>query len=73
MVAKVRIDLDELQRLRAEHNYSISDLAQILGYKTPTGYWLIEQGNRKVSVDTLYRLAEAYSCHMEDLITLTGE
>ena len=73
MVAKVKIDLDTLKSLRAEHSYSISDLANLLGYKTPTGYWLIEQGSRKVSIDTLYRLSEIYGCHMEDLVTLTGE
>ena len=72
MVAKVKIDLDALKNLRAEHSYSISDLASLLGYKTPTGYWLIEQGNRKVSIDTLYRLSEIYGVHMEDLVTLTG-
>ena len=32
----------------------------------------IEQGNRKVSIDTLYRLSEIYGVHMEDLVTLTG-
>jgi transcriptional regulator with XRE-family HTH domain len=73
MTAKVVINLDALKELRDRNNYSISDLAAKLGYKTPTGYWLIEQGQRKVSIDTLYRLAEIYDCTMEDLITINPD
>ena len=73
MTAKVVIDLAALKELRDQNGYSISDLAAKLGYKTPTGYWLIEQGQRKVSIDTLYRLAEIYDCSMEDLITENPE
>jgi len=65
---QVVINVDELKRLREENNYSISDLADELGYKTPTGYWLIEQDQRKVSIDTLYRLAKLYDCSMENLL-----
>jgi transcriptional regulator with XRE-family HTH domain len=67
--AKVVINLEVLKELRDRYGYSISDLASMLGYKTPTGFWLIEQGQRKVSIDTLYRLAKIYNCQMEDLVT----
>jgi len=73
MTAKVIVDFDVLKELRDTNNYSISDLAAKLGYKTPTGYWLIEQGQRKVSIDTLYRLAEIYDCTMEDLIKINPD
>ena len=73
MVAKIKIDIEKLKRLRTEKGYSISDLSQMLTYKTPTGYWLIETGVRKVSIDTLYRLAEIYNVPMEELVTFTGE
>lgn len=63
------INLDALKEHRREKRYSISDLAIHLGYKTPTGYWLIENGQRKVSIDTLYRLAQLYCCTMESLVT----
>ena len=36
-------------------------------------FLFIEQGQRKVSIDTLYRLAEIYDCTMEDLITENPE
>lgn len=73
MKAKAVIDLDKLIKLRDDHGYSISDLAFELGYKTPTGYWLIEQGQRKVSIDTLFRLSKIYGCPMENLVTTINE
>lgn len=39
VTASVVIDLEVLRALRREYNFSISDLATRLGYKTPTGYW----------------------------------
>ena len=65
---KVTLNLELMQALRNNKGYSISDLAALLGYKTPTGYWLVEKGARKVSVDVLYQLAKLYSCTMEDFI-----
>ena len=68
----VRIDVDKIERLRAEKGYSISDLASELGYKTPTGYWLISNRQRKCSIDTLYRLAKLYGVQMEELVCPAG-
>ena len=63
-----KVIIETLKELRKKSKYSVSDLANALGYKTPTGYWLIEQGQRKVSIDALYRLSVIYDCTMEDLI-----
>lgn len=65
---KTAVNLELLQQLRDEKAMSISDLAAVLGYKTPTGYWLLEKGQRKLSVDILYRLAKLYDVQMEDFI-----
>ena len=65
---KTAINLELLRELRDTHGYSISDLAEELGYKTPTGYWLLEKGQRKVSVDALYILAHLYGLTMEELL-----
>lgn len=70
MEQKATVDLDELHLRRKAIGMSISDMAERLGYKTPTGYWLIERGERKVSIDTLYKLSKLYGCAMEDLIKL---
>lgn len=70
MDKKATVDLDELRLRRKAIGMSISDMAERLGYKTPTGYWLIERGERKVSVDTLYTLSKIYGCTMEELIKI---
>ena len=68
---KTAINMELLRELRDTHGYSISDLAEELGYKTPTGYWLLEKGQRKVSVDALYILAHLYGLTMEELLEVS--
>ena len=65
----VKVNLELVKELREKNGYSISDMSQKTGFKTPTGYWLIEQGQRKVSVETLYILSELYGIAMEDMLT----
>ena len=71
MATKTAINLELIHELRNENGYSISDLADELGYKTPTGYWLLEKGQRKISVDVLYQLAHIYGLTMEELLVVT--
>ena len=67
----VNLNLKLLKKLRNDAKYSLSDLSNLLHYKTPTGYWLIEKGQRSINVDVLYKLAKLYSCKMEDLLIVT--
>ena len=67
---KAKLDLDVLHQLRLEEGFSDSEMARELGYKTPTGYWLIEKGERKASVDILYHLAKLFDVTMEELLTV---
>ena len=64
----VAVNLEKLKKYREANGYSISDIAVMLGYKTPTGYWLLEKGNRQGSIDVLYMLAELYKCDMKDML-----
>ena len=66
----VRVDLDKLKSLREDAKFSISFVSNELDYKTPTGYWLVERGERKVSVDVLFRLAKLYNVPMEYLLVV---
>lgn len=68
---KTAINLSFLHELRDRNGLSISDLAAELGYKTPTGYWLLEKGQRKISVDILYQLAKLYGHDMEEFLVIT--
>jgi transcriptional regulator with XRE-family HTH domain len=54
---KVRVNLKLLKGLRETRKKSISDLSYHLGYKTPTAYWMLEQGSRNISVEVLYKLS----------------
>ena len=69
----IQVDLDKLACLRAESHMSLSDVSFYLGYKTPTGYWLIEAGQRGVSVGVLYLLSQLYGKKMEDFIIVKQE
>lgn len=69
----VEINLEKLTKLREEYDYSISQISNLLGYKTATGYWLIEKGERKVSVQVLYTLAKIYNVNMEDLLIVNSQ
>ena len=66
----VEVNLDFLCEMRRLHSLSISDVAAELGYKTPTGYWLIENGQRKVSVSVLYKLSILYNRRMDELLII---
>ena len=67
---KTGINLELLHELREDRGLSISDLANELSYKTPTGYWLLEKGQRKVSVEVLYQLSKLYGLTMEEFLIL---
>ena len=65
----VRVNLQRLAELREDAKFTISFVSNELGYKTPTGYWLVENGERKVTVDILYRLAKLYDVSIDSLLT----
>lgn len=77
MQAKINVEVDRiyLKKLREERDYSISDIAAYLGYKTPSGYWLLEQAGRKdprtISATHLFMLAKLYKIPMEKLFIIT--
>lgn len=39
--------------------------------RNENGYWLLEKGQRKISVDVLYQLAHIYGLTMEELLVVT--
>lgn len=64
----VQLNLRLLKALRETHSKSISDVAEYLGYKTPTSVWLIEKGQRNLSIEGLYKLSKLYKQSMEDFL-----
>jgi len=71
-MSKVSVNLPLLKELRQEKDYSLSDMSALLGYKTPTGFWLVEKGQRSLSVENLYALSRLFNRTMEDLLIVEG-
>lgn len=65
---EVTVNLKLLKSLRETSCRSISDVAAYLGYKTPTSWWLIESGQRNMSIAVLYKLSLLFKLSMEDLL-----
>lgn len=65
---KVKVNLQRLEELREDARFSASFVATELGYKTPTGYWLLEKGERKISINALFSLAKLYNVTMDSLL-----
>lgn len=71
-MSKVSVNLPLLKELRQKKDYSLSDMSALLGYKTPTGFWLVEKGQRSLSVENLYALSRLFNRTMEDLLIVEG-
>lgn len=65
---KVTINLKLIKSLRETSCRSISDVAAYLGYKTPTSWWLIESGQRNMSIAVLYKISQLFNLPMEKLL-----
>lgn len=66
MEESIDLDVKLLLKLRTEKGWTTKRLATYLGYKTATGYWLIENGERKIPVSSLYKLSKLYKTSMEN-------
>ena len=70
ILKKVKINLNLLKELRNKKKLSLNKISSEIGYKTPAGYWLIEKGQRKISIEILYRLSKLYQLEIEDLLII---
>lgn len=64
----VTVNLKLIKSLRETSCRSISDMAAYLGYKTPTSWWLIESGQRNMSIPVLYKISKLLKIPMENLL-----
>ncbi len=66
----VEVDIRKLKELRETNKYSITEISKVIGYQTPTSYWLIERGRRNISIPSLYNLSKLYKINVEDLLII---
>lgn len=64
----VTVNLKLIKGLRETSCRSISDVAAYLGYKTPTSWWLIESGQRNMSITVLFKISQLFKTSMESLL-----
>lgn len=63
----MQVDLRKLKRLRKQHNLSIKDVSQALGYKSANAYHCLESGRIKMKAEHLKKLATMFGVSLENL------
>lgn len=58
--------LSKLKKLRETHNKTLQDMAKVLGI-TKQGYWLIENGKRKLSYENAVKLSSLFDKKPDDI------
>ncbi|HBR33874.1 MAG TPA: XRE family transcriptional regulator [Firmicutes bacterium] len=66
---KVIVDLKKMKQLRLEKDYSLKEMADYLGYKSPNGYLYLESGRCAIDATQLFLIAQKLEVpSMEDLL-----
>ena len=55
----------KLKEARINAGMALSDAARELGFKTPTGYWHLEKGDRCMTATQLYKFSKVVGLPME--------
>jgi transcriptional regulator with XRE-family HTH domain len=53
-----KVDLGKIKALRKSKKISLIKMAEMLGYKSPNGYYYLETGRCSISAEMLPRIAE---------------
>lgn len=61
-----------IRQLRQERGYSLSDVAQGIGYETYKGYYDLERGKTDLKLEHLEKLAKFYNVPMEFFLNLNS-
>lgn len=54
-----------LKKLRMERGYTLEETAKLLGYKSKSGYWALEHGRVKLTVEKIENLSKLYGVRKE--------
>lgn len=70
-IKKKTVDLNYIKQLRKDNNYSNSELAKMLGFKSVDKYTRRENGVYHFQASELQMLSELYGVDMENFFTLS--
>ena len=59
-----------LRYFRLTNNLTQKEMADILGYKDKSGYWQLENGNVKLSLEHIEMLASHFNESVDELIKI---
>lgn len=62
------MDYAQLRKLRLKNNFSLKEMADVLGLKTPGGYYRIESGENKLKAEHLPLLAKKFGVDLDSLM-----
>ncbi|WP_282140296.1 helix-turn-helix domain-containing protein [Cytobacillus oceanisediminis] len=63
----LKVDLVKIKKLRKEFNLSLEEMAKLLGYESPNGYYYLEIGRGKFPAETLARVSEILKVPITEL------
>ncbi|MBD7912021.1 MULTISPECIES: helix-turn-helix transcriptional regulator [Clostridium] len=54
-----------LKKLRLRNGYTIAEIAKLLGYKSKSGYWALENGKVELTMSKIKKLSKIYGVEMK--------
>lgn len=62
-----KVNLEKIKSLRKEKGISLDEMAKMLGYESPNGYYYLEIGRGKFPAETLARVADILQVSITEL------
>ncbi|MBH0166250.1 helix-turn-helix transcriptional regulator [Fictibacillus sp. 7GRE50] len=62
-----KVNLKKIKQLRKERSISLDEMAKILGYESPNGYYYLEIGRGKFPAETLALVASILKVPIDQL------
>ncbi|WP_342045955.1 helix-turn-helix domain-containing protein [Bacillus sp. OTU530] len=67
MLKLKKVDLKKIKSLRRKSGISLQEMSNILGYRSPNGYYYLETGRCAFPADKLARVADVFNIGMSEL------
>lgn len=63
----MKLNIEKIKMLRLENKMTLMEMARLLGYKSPTGYFYIESGNRNFKPEHLPLISKHFGVSIDSL------
>ncbi|HEU5140629.1 MAG TPA: helix-turn-helix transcriptional regulator [Bacillales bacterium] len=62
-----KVDVEKIKFLRKQSHLTLDEMATMLGYDSPNGYYYLERGRSKFPAETLAAVAEIFDVPLMEL------